>query len=125
MKRLLVRVTAIAVASVGACADPRAAASLAGNWVGSITCYNIDTPLTVAIDAATPGTARVSMGEGGALTWEASVAFSDATRAVTITSTAPTGDAQTIAGTLDSNASSISGAMERQLCNRFKLTRQP
>ena len=125
MKRLLIFVTAMAVASLSACADPTSAASLAGNWVGSITCYNIDSPLKVAILAATPAKATVSMGDASALSWEASVAFDDAARTVTIKSDVPTGDAQTISGTLNSNGSSISGAMERQLCNRFKLTRQP
>lgn len=125
MKRLLVCAAAIAAAALGACADPASTTSLAGKWVGSITCYNMDSPLSVAIDAASPGKATVAMGDAGALTWQAAVEFDTATRAVKISSDVPMGDAQTIAGTLDSNSSSISGTMERQLCNRFKLTRQP
>lgn len=124
MKLFLGCAAAFAVASVGACAGEKAAVSLAGKWTGTITCYSMESPLQVAIDAATPEKATVGMGDGGAISWEASVAFDDATRAVTIKSDAPMGDAHIIAGTLDADGKDISGAMDKQLCNAFKLARQ-
>jgi hypothetical protein len=119
-------VAAIAVASIGACAPAGETAnvSFAGNWAGTVTCYKMQSPLTITIAATAPKEAEVSMGDGGVLTWAASVEFDNATRAVTIKSNVPTGDAAVLAGALAADANSISGHMDKQLCTDFKLTRQ-
>ncbi len=92
MKRLLVCAAAIAAAALGACADPASTTSLAGKWVGSITCYNMDSPLSVAIDAASPGKATVAMGDAGALTWQAAVEFDHSVEPTRLPITKPSVD---------------------------------
>ncbi len=125
MKLVVGCVAAIAAASVAACTPAgESPVSLAGSWAGTVTCYKMESPLTMTIAAATPKAAEVSMGDGGVLTWAASVAFDDATHVVTIKSDAPTGDAAVLAGALAADANSITGHMDKQLCTDFKLTRQ-
>jgi hypothetical protein len=127
MKRQMTSLAAFAAALAGACTDAggKATASLVGTWKGAITCYAIESPLEVTITAAAPQQASVTMGNEASLTWDASVAFDEASRAVAITSTIPTGDAKLIAGTLSSDGGAISGAMDKQLCSAFSLARQP
>lgn len=116
---------ALAVMSMGACAGEKTAVSLAGKWGGVITCYSIEGPLQMRLDAATPQVAVMGMGDGGVLAWDASVAFDGASRAVTIKSTVASGDAQVLTGTLSADGKEIIGTMDKQLCSKFTLTRQP
>lgn len=124
MKRLLGCVAALAVASVGACteAGKTDAVSLVGNWEGTTTCYSMESPLQMTIDAATPAKAAMGMGEGGALSWTADVTFDAAKSTVSLAAEGGVGDAALLAGTLAGDV--ISGEIEKQLCNSFKLTRQ-
>lgn len=113
------------LACLGACtpAGDAAAPSLTGKWEGEITCYQMASPLTMTVDPATPAKASLSMGSGGALTWDADVSFDALSRTATIKSTVPTGDAETITGPLSADGKTITGEMPRQLCNKFTLTR--
>ena len=113
-----------ALALAAACSASQPAPSLAGNWSGTITCYSMESPLTMIVDATKLSQAAMAMGDGGVFPWEASVAV-DGARAVTIKSTIQSGDAQLLTGTLDAAGTTISGTIERQLCNKFTLTRQP
>jgi hypothetical protein len=123
MKGLLGCAAAIAVASAGACAAKSdEAASLVGDWKGTVTCYQMESPLQMTIGKATPETATVSMGDGGALVWDASVTYDAARKAVSITSENKMADAAVLAGTLTGDT--LSGKMDKQLCNSFTLTRQ-
>lgn len=124
MKLVLGCAAALAGMSIAACAGEKTAVSLAGKWEGVITCYSIEGPLQMTIDAATPQVAVMGMGDGGVLAWDASVAFDDATRAVTIKSTVANGDAQVLTGTLGADGKDIVGNMDKQLCSKFKLTLQ-
>jgi hypothetical protein len=145
MKKLLACAAVIAAASVGACAppaetpapaaEPAAAApaaetpaapavSLAGKWAGTITCYKIESPLQMTIDAAKPGEATLSKGEGGALSWPATVKLSEVARLVTILSTGPADGAERVEGLLSEDGATISGVMDKQLCTDFTLKRQ-
>lgn len=124
MKRVLGCFAAIAVASVGACAgEGGKAASLAGDWKGTVTCYSMESPLQMTIDKATPAKATVAMGEGGALAWDAAVTFDAAKNTVSIAADNKMSDAALLAGTLEGDV--LSGEIEKQLCNSFTLTRQP
>ncbi|RYZ11079.1 MAG: hypothetical protein EON61_10740 [Alphaproteobacteria bacterium] len=87
-----------------------------------MTCYKMDAPLSMAIDAANPGEAKLAMGEGGVFPWDASVTI-DGSRVVTIKSRIPSGDAQLLTGTLDDAGNTIAGTMDKQLCSKFTLTR--
>ncbi len=124
MKLRSVLSVAGAVALAAACSAGQPAPSLAGNWSGTITCYSMESPLSMTIDAAKPAQAAMAIGDGGVFPWEASVTV-DGSRAVTIKSTIQSGDAQLLTGTLDATGTTISGAIERQLCNKFTLVRQP
>ena len=106
-----------------ACTPAAETLTLAGKWESEITCYQMASPLTMTVDAATPAKASLSMGSGGALTWDADVSIDAATRTATIKSTIPTGDAETITGPLSADGKTITGEMPRQLCNTFTLTR--
>lgn len=112
----------VAAILVAGCSNAGPAPSLAGAWSGTITCYNMDAPFSMTIDAAKPGEARMAMGEGGMFPWDASVSV-DGSRAVTIKSHIPSGDAQLLTGTVDTSGNAISGVMDKQLCNKFTLTR--
>jgi len=84
----------------------------------------MDSPLQMRIDAAVPTKASVSMGdigEGG--TWDADVSVDEAGHTVAIAAGGGMGDAALLAGKLEGDV--LSGEMEKQLCNRFTLTRQP
>ena len=146
MKSLLVCAAAIAVVGADACTPeapapvtpapaatvpaeptPPAAAtvSLAGKWAGTITCYKVESPFQMTVDAAKPGEAALSRGEGGALSWPATVAVNDSARLVSLTSVGPADGAELIEGLLSEDGSSISGAMDKQLCTNFTLKREP
>jgi len=112
----------VAALIICACSAGGTEPSLAGSWSGTITCYKMDSPLLMAIDAAKPGEAKMAMGEGGMLPWDASVTV-DGARLVTIKSHLQSGDAQLLTGTLDSAGDTIAGVMDKQLCNKFTLTR--
>jgi hypothetical protein len=147
---LQVLVAAIAAASVVACAPkapapvaaapavdaaaapaasptppPAASISLSGKWAGTITCYKIGSPLQMTIDAAKPGEAVMSKGDGGALSWSAQVTLNDAARLVTITAIGAADGAERVEGRLSDDGAMLSGVMDKQLCTDFKLTRQP
>jgi hypothetical protein len=107
---------------LAACSAGDPPPSLAGSWEGTVTCYKMDAPLSMAIDAAKPGEAKLAMGEGGVFPWDASVTI-DGSRVVTIKSRIPSGDAQLLTGTLDDAGNTIAGTMDKQLCNKFTLTR--
>ncbi len=107
---------------LAACSNAEPPPSLTGTWSGTITCYKMDAPLSMTIDATTPDEATMAMGEGGIFPWPASVSV-DSSRTVTIKSHIPSGDAQLLTGTLDAASSSITGKMDKQLCNKFTLTR--
>lgn len=152
MKRLLGYVAALAVTSVAACSpdasapaatpsqpftasEPTPAApapapaassspSLVGKWAGTITCNKIESPLQMTIDAAKPGEATLSKGEGGALTWTAAVTVSDVARLVSVASSGPADGAERIEGLLGEDGSTITGVMDQQLCTNFALKRQ-
>jgi hypothetical protein len=98
--------------------------SLAGKWAGTITCYKIEAPLQMTIDAAKPGEAVMSKGEGGALSWPATVSVSEVARLVTVVSTGPADGAERVEGLLSEDGSQISGVMDKQLCTGFSLKRQ-
>ena len=102
---------------------PAAPISLAGKWTGTITCYKIESPFQMTIDAAKPTEAALSKGEGGALSWPATVAINEATRMITITSTGPADGAERVEGLLTADGALISGAMDKQLCTDFNLKR--
>jgi hypothetical protein len=102
---------------------PAASISLAGKWAGTITCYKIESPLQMIIDAAKPTEATLSKGEGGALSWPAAVAVNEATRMITITSSGPADGAEKVEGLLTADGAQISGAMDKQLCTDFNLKR--
>lgn len=123
MRWLVLCAATSVVASVGACvpAGEKTSTSLAGDWRGKITCYSIESPLQMKIDHATPSRAVMSMGDEGALTWNASVAANEAT--VTVTSDGPANGAEIISGTLDDGV--LSGTMTKQLCTSFELKHQP
>ncbi len=147
MNRLLVCTALLAAVSVGACtpespapaapaseaaapaaATPAPAAagiSLAGKWAGTITCYRIESPFQVTIDAAKPGEAVLSKGDIGVLSWPATVAVNEAARLVSLKSVGPADGAELVEGLLSDDGKLISGAMDRQLCTDFSLTRQP
>src|SRR6185436_1316212 len=97
--------------------------SLAGKWAGTITCYKIELPFQMTIDNAKPTEAALSKGEGGALSWPATVAINEASRIVTITSTGPADGAERVEGLLSADGALISGAMDKQLCTDFNLKR--
>ena len=151
MKRLVGCVAALAVTSVVACSPdasapaatpgqafqtgaPPAAApvaapatsavSLAGKWAGTITCYKVESPLQMTIDAAKPGEAAMSRGEGGALSWPATVTVSEVARLVTVKSAGPNDGAELVEGLLSEDGATISGVMDKQLCTAFSLKRQ-
>jgi len=107
---------------LAACSNAEPPPSLAGAWSGTITCYKMDAPLSMTIDAAKADEATMAMGEGGIFPWPASVNV-DGSRIVTIKSHIPSGDAQLLTGTLDAAGNSITGEMDKQLCNKFTLTR--
>lgn len=119
MKRPLI--CASAALTVAACSG-EPAPSLAGIWSGTITCYKMDSPLLMTVDEAVTGEAKMALGEGGMLPWDASIAI-DGARLVTIKSHIPSGDAQLLTGTLDAAGSTITGTMDKQLCNKFTLKR--
>lgn len=121
MKRRLICASAAAL-MFAACSAGGPAPSLAGTWAGTITCYSMESPLAMTVDAARPGEAKMAMGEGGMLPWDASVAI-DGARLVTIKSHIESGDAQLLTGTLDSAGNAIIGTMDKQLCSKFTLTR--
>jgi len=106
-------------------AAPRVAGpiSLVGKWAGSITCYSIDLPLQMSLDAVRPRDALMSKGDGSVVTWPATVAVNDAARFVTITAAGAADGAERIAGALSADGATISGAMDKQLCTKFMLTR--
>ena len=79
----------------------------------------------MTIDAAKPGEAVMSKGDGGALSWPAHIAVNQAARLVTITSIGSADGAERIEGRLSDDGAMLSGAMDKQLCTAFKLTRQP
>jgi hypothetical protein len=124
MKLLQGCAAVFAVMSVGACADEKPAVSLAGKWDGVITCYSMESPLQMTIDAAKPQDAVMGMGDGGVFAWDAAVTIDSSARAVTIKSKVPSGDAQVLTGTLGADGKEIIGNMDKQLCSKFKLTRQ-
>ena len=97
--------------------------SLAGKWTGTITCYKIESPFQMTIDNTKPTEAALSKGEGGALSWPATVAINEATRIVTITSTGPADGAERVEGPLSADGAIISGSMDKQLCTDFNLKR--
>lgn len=107
---------------LGACSAGGPAPSLAGSWAGTITCYKMDSPLSMAVDEAKPGEAKMAIGEGGMLPWDASIKV-DGARLVTIKSHVESGDAQLLTGALDVAGNVITGEMDKQLCNKFTLTR--
>ena len=107
---------------LAACSNAGPPPSLAGSWAGTITCYKMDAPLSMVVDAGKPAEARMAMGEGGIFPWDASVGV-DGARLVTIRSTIPSGDAQLLTGTLDAAGNTIAGEMDGQLCSKFTLTR--
>jgi hypothetical protein len=115
---------AAAAAPVSAPAPAAAPVSLAGKWAGTITCYKIEAPLQMTIDAAKPGEAVMSKGEGGALSWPATVSVSEVARLVTVTSTGPADGAERVEGLLSEDGAMISGVMDKQLCTGFSLKRQ-
>ncbi len=122
--KIILGAALIAASALGSACTPAAETlTLAGKWEGEITCYQMASPLTMTVDAATPAKASLSMGSGGALTWDADVSIDAATRTATIKSTIPTGDAETITGPLSADGKTITGEMPRQLCNTFTLTR--
>jgi len=97
--------------------------SLVGQWTGTITCYKIESPLTVNIDGGGPEKAEVAQGEGGALKWMASVSVDSPTRMVTLKADTPTDGADVLTGLLSEDMMSLSGAMTQQLCTDFALKR--
>ncbi|HEV7691399.1 MAG TPA: hypothetical protein VGO52_11265 [Hyphomonadaceae bacterium] len=106
-----------------AATPPAAAISLAGKWAGTITCYKIESPFQMTIDGAKSTEATLSKGEGGALSWPATVAINEATRAVTITSAGPADGAERVEGLLSADGALITGTMDKQLCTGFSLKR--
>jgi hypothetical protein len=123
MKTVLGVASIFASAFASACTPATEALTLAGRWEGEITCYQMASPLTMTVDAATPAKANLAMGAEGSLIWDADVSIDAAIRTATIKSTIPTGDAETITGLLSTDGRTIAGEMPRQLCNRFTLTR--
>lgn len=121
MKPVSMLVAAAAAASLAACnAAGGKEASLAGNWKGTITCYNMEMPFSLTVDAATPTKALLSKGDLATVTWDGTITADKA--AVTIKSDGPADGAETIAGTLAGD--DLSGTMDKQLCTKFTLTRQ-
>ena len=112
-------------ASATETAAPRVAAliSLAGQWAGTITCYAIESPLQMKINSAKPGEAVMSRGEGGIVSWPATVVVNNAARMVTVSSTGPVDGAERIVGLLSADGRTISGVMDKQLCTAFTLKR--
>ena len=137
MKFHLVSITVLAVAACSPSkaptptapatetAAPRVAVpiSLAGQWAGTITCYKIESPLQMTINAAKPGEAVMSKGEGGVVSWPATVAVNNAARMVTVRSTGAADGAERIEGLLSADGGTISGEMDKQLCTAFTLKR--
>ncbi|RYG34268.1 MAG: hypothetical protein EON93_08345 [Burkholderiales bacterium] len=113
---------AAAAVLIAACSNAGPAPSLAGSWSGTITCYKMDSPLSMIVDAAKPAEAKMAMGEGGVFPWDAALSI-DGSRNVTIKANIASGDAQLITGVLDAGGNTIVGAMDEQLCNKFTLTR--
>ncbi len=112
----------------GAALPPEAATasampSLAGVWTGSITCYAMEFPLTRTIDAARPGVAALSKGQGGAVTWTGAVAVDAAARRVTVVADGPADGAERLDGVIGPDGATIQGTMDRQLCAEFALRR--
>ncbi len=97
--------------------------SLAGQWAGTITCYTIESPLQMTIEVSSPAEAVMTKGEGGSLSWPATVAVDNAARMVTVSSTGSADGAERIAGLLSADGGTISGVMDRQLCTAFTLKR--
>ncbi len=120
MARLL-PVVASAVALAAACSGS-APASLVGTWSGTVTCYSMDSPLSMTVTAAAPSRAAMAMGDDGVFPWEAAITV-DGSR-VTIKSDIPSGDAQVLTGAVDAAGNAITGEMQGQLCNKFTLTRK-
>jgi hypothetical protein len=118
------RATEAASAAAPSSALAAPSVSLAGKWAGTITCYKIESPLQMTIDAAKPGEAVMSKGEGGALSWPATVSVSEVARLVTVVSTGPADGAERVEGLLSEDGSQISGVMDKQLCTGFSLKRQ-
>lgn len=121
MKQRMIWAAAAAI-MFAACSAGGPAPSLAGSWAGTITCYSTDSPLIMTVDAAKPAVAKMAMGEGGMLPWDASLTV-DGARKVTIKSDISSGDAQLLTGTVDSAGNVITGVMDKQLCSKFTLTR--
>lgn len=115
--------TPIAAATESPARPAAGPVSVAGEWAGTITCYKIESPLQMTIDAAKPGDAVISKGEGGVVSWSATVVVDDDARMVTVSSTGPVDGAERIEGLLSADGGTISGAMDNQLCTAFTLTR--
>jgi len=123
-----IHLACIALLAVAACSPnkaptPAAPISLVGKWAGTITCYKIESPLQMTIDAAKPGEAVMSKGQNDAVSWSATVAVNAATRMVTVTSAGAADGAERIEGPLSADGGEISGAMDKQLCTNFTLKR--
>lgn len=118
----IVLATAAALMLSAACSGSTSAVSLVGSWSGTITCYSMDSPLSMTVDAAAPAKAAMAMGDGGVFPWDAAVTVDGAK--VTIKSDIPSGDAKLLTGTADAAGNTITGDMEGQLCNKFTLTRK-
>lgn len=121
MAKMVLAAVAALVFAVG-CSGSTPAVSLVGSWSGTITCYSMDSPLSMTVDAATPARAAMAMGDGGVFPWDAAISV-DGSR-VTIKSDIPSGDAQLLTGTVDGAGNAITGDMEGQLCSKFTLTRK-
>lgn len=121
MAKIMLAAAAALMLAAG-CSGSTPAVSLAGSWSGTITCYSLDSPLSMTVDAATPAKAAMAMGDGGVFPWDASVVVEGST--VTIKSDIPSGDAQLLTGTADAAGNTITGNMEGQLCNKFTLARK-
>ena len=77
----------------------------------------------MTINAAKPGEAVMSKGEGGVVSWPATVAVNNAARLITVSSTGPADGAERIEGLLSADGGTISGVMDKQLCTAFTLKR--
>jgi hypothetical protein len=83
----------------------------------------MESPLHMTIDAATPTQAAMSKGDLGSVSWAATIAFDEATRAVSLKSTGPSDGADLLAGPLSADGKSFGGKMDKQLCTNFALAR--
>jgi hypothetical protein len=112
-----------AAETVAPAAAQPAPISLAGKWTGSITCYKIESPLQMTIDAAKPGEAAMGKGPNGNLAWPATLSVNAPTRIVTVLSKGSADGAERIEGLLSDDGLTISGVMSKQLCTSFALKR--